>query len=197
MKNVYVIGAYTTQFKKWPELSYRDLLRETYLNVLDDAKMENGDEINFTYFGNCGMHSVGQSSIRGQVCFIPLVREGLFPERVPIVNVEGACATASMAFHSAWKDILSGQSKVTLAIGVEKLFYPEDPTAMLKGFEAGMDNFTKEETIDVYKNAAKLIDAEFKTGSDRTLFMDTYAMQAKYHMWKYGTTQRQIAVGAS
>ena len=27
--------------------------------------------------------------------------------------------------------------------------------------------------------------------------MDTYAMQAKWHMWKYGTTQQQIAVGAA
>ena len=27
--------------------------------------------------------------------------------------------------------------------------------------------------------------------------MDTYALQAKYHMWRYGTTQHQIAFGAS
>jgi hypothetical protein len=30
-----------------------------------------------------------------------------------------------------------------------------------------------------------------------TVFMDTYAMQAAWHMKRYGTTQRQIAVGAS
>lgn len=29
------------------------------------------------------------------------------------------------------------------------------------------------------------------------MFMDTYAVQACYHMWKYGTTQQQIACGAS
>jgi len=28
-----------------------------------------------------------------------------------------------------------------------------------------------------------------QAGDDRTIFMDTYAMQAKWHMWKYGTTQ--------
>jgi acetyl-CoA acetyltransferase len=197
MKDVYIIGTYSTQFKKFPERNYRDLVREAYLGVLEDAGMENGDEIDFAYFGNCGMHAAGQSSIRGQVCFIPLVKEGLFPQRIPIINVEGACATASMAFHGAWKDILSGQSEVSLACGVEKLFYPEDPVAMLKGFQAGMDNFTMNETIQVYKDAGKLIGDEFKTGPDRTLFMDTYAMQAKYHMWKYGTTQSQIAIGAS
>jgi acetyl-CoA acetyltransferase len=197
MKEIYIIGSYSTQFKKFPDRSFRDLVNEAYRGVLEDAKMESGAEIEFAYFGNCGMHAVGQSSIRGQICFIPLVREGLFPERVPMINVEGACATGSMAFHGAWKDILSGQSDVTLAVGVEKLFYPEDPVAMLKGFQAGMDNFTMDETIQVYKDAGELIGDEFKTGEDRTLFMDTYAMQAKYHMWKHGTTQKQIAIGAS
>jgi len=34
-----------------------------------------------------------------------------------------------------------------------------------------------------------LIGSKFETGTDRTIFMDTYAMQAKWHMWKYGTTR--------
>jgi acetyl-CoA acetyltransferase len=144
------------------------------------------------------MAAAGQSSIRGQVCFIPLVREGLFPERVPMINVEGACATASMALHGAWKDILSGQSRLSLALGVEKLFSPVvDKKRTLKGFAAGMDNFTPEETLQVYEDAGKRIGQDFTSGDNRTLFMDTYAMQAKYHMWKYGTTQRQIAISAS
>jgi len=198
MGEVYIIGSFSTRFKKWPEKDFRDLVREAYVGVLTDAGMENGDEIEFGWFGNCGMGAVGQSSIRGQVCFIPLVREGLFPERVPLINVEGACATASMALHGAWKDILSGQCQVSLALGVEKLFSPQgDKKATLQGFIAGMDTITPEETLAVYENAGKQIGQDFLSGDDRTLFMDTYAMQAKYHMWKYGTTQRQIAVGAS
>ena len=43
----------------------------------------------------------------------------------------------------------------------------------------------------------EMVGSEFKPGDDRTIFMDTYAMQAKWHMWKYGTTQEQIAVGAA
>jgi acetyl-CoA acetyltransferase len=160
--------------------------------------MDNGDELQFAWFGNCGMAAWGQPGVRGQVCFIPLVREGFFPERVPIINVEGACATASMALHGAWKDILSDQCEISLAIGVEKLFHPEaTPTQLLKGFEGGMDNFTKEETLEVYEKAAEICGAEFNPEPTRSLFMDTYAIQANYHMWKYGTTQRQIAVAAS
>ena len=197
MKDVFLIGTYSSRFGKFADKSYRDLVQEAYLEVLNDAGMENGDLIDFAYFGNCRMHAVGQPLIRGQACFAPLVQEGLFPERVPVINVEGACSTASMALHSAWKDILSGQSQLTLAMGVEKLFFPNNPVGMLKAFEEGMDRFTPKETLDVYQKAGELIGQPFATSPDRTLFMDTYGMQAKYHMYKHGTTQRQIAFGAA
>ncbi len=197
MRDVYIVGAYSTEFKKYPDRSFRDLVREAYLGAINDAGMSDGNEIQFGYFGNCAMHLFGQASIRGQICFVPLVREGLFPGRVPIINVEGACATGSMAAHCAWKDILSGQNDVILALGVEKLFIPDDPATMFKIFEAGIDNFTTEETIDVYRQIGALVGREFKTGGNRSLFMDTYGMQALYHMWKYGTTQRQIACAAA
>ena len=193
-----MVGAYSTQFKKWPEKSFKDLTRDAYLGVLEDAKFENGDEIQFAWYGNCFMGYWNQMSIRGQVCFIPLVREGLFPQRVPIINVEGACATASMAFHGACKDILSGQSDVSLAIGVEKIFNPEaDPQTIFRMFDVGIDNFNNQETIEAYVKAAEKCGQRFEPGPGRTMFMDTYAIQTCYHMWKYGTTQRQIAIGAS
>lgn len=197
MQDVYVVGAYSTIFKKWPERSYRDLVREAYLGMLEDAGLETGEQIDFGYFGNVGLYREGQASIRGQICFIPLVREGLFPERVPMINVEGACATASMAFHSAWKDIRSGESKIVMAMGAEKLFYPDDPAGNLKFMGVGMDNFTPEETLDVYRDIAERTGSEFNPGPDRSLFMDTYALQARYHMHKYGTTKRQIAIAAA
>jgi len=198
MTDVYIIGSYSTQFKKWPEKSFKELTRDAYLGVLKDAGFANGDEIEFAWFGNCFMGYWNQMAIRGQVCFVPLVREGLFPERVPIINVEGGCATGSMAFHGGCKDILSGQCEVSLAIGVEKLFDPQKTKEEIFAmFELGIDNFNPEETIDAYKETAKIIGRQFEQGKDRTLFMDTYAIQACYHMWKYGTTQRQIAIGAS
>ncbi len=43
----------------------------------------------------------------------------------------------------------------------------------------------------------EMVGSKFAPGDDRTIFMDTYAMQAKWHMWKYGTTQAQIAAGAA
>ncbi len=123
MRDVYIIGAHSTQFRRWPDKSYRDLTREAYLGALEDAGMGDassasagvGDDIGMAWFSNCGMWVEGQGSIRGQVCFTPLVREGLFPERVPMINVEGGCASAQMALHGAWKDILSGDTELSLA----------------------------------------------------------------------------------
>ncbi|MDF1733592.1 MULTISPECIES: thiolase family protein [unclassified Minwuia] len=198
MTDAYIIGSFSTRFQKWPDKSFKDLTREAYLGALADAGMENGDDIEFGWFGNCGMwlHN-DQGSIRGQVCFTPLVNEGLFPARVPMVNVEGACATASMALHGAWKDILSGQTDVSLAIGVEKIWIPDEPEKIQRSFYAGIDNFDPEEWQEYYRNAGEEAGKSFETGPDRTVFMDTYAMQACYHMKKHGTTQRQIAAGAA
>ena len=42
MRDVYVIGAYTTVFKKHPGLGFGDLAREAYLGALSDAGMKTG-----------------------------------------------------------------------------------------------------------------------------------------------------------
>ena len=201
MQNVYIIGASSTQFRRWPEKSPKDLAREAYLEALDDAGFGAGegagDDIEMAWFSNCGMWVDKQGSIRGQVCFTPLVQEGLFPERVPMINVEGGCASAQMALHGAWKDVLSGQSDLSLAIGVEKTFYPDEPQKTADAYAGGIDVYDPAEWEAYYAAAGEKAGKPFEPGPDRTIFMDTYAMQAAYHMKKYGTTQRQIAAGAA
>jgi len=198
MTDVYVIGTACTAFGKRPEASFKDLTREAYLAALADAGLADGGPIAQAWFGNCGMGTFGQRNIRGQVCFTPLVRERLFPERVPMINVEGGCATASMAFHGAWKDVLSGQAEVSLAIGVEKTFFPGDPARTQEIFEGGIDQLDPDEWRAYYRMAGERAGKPFAPNAGGgTLFMDTYAMQAAHHMKRYGTTQRQIAAGAS
>ena len=197
VRDVYVIGSYSTRFKKWLDKSMKDLTRDTYLGVLEDARMKDGRDIEFAWFGNCAMGTLwNQHNVRGHVCMSPMVEEGLFPERVPLINVEGACATASMAFHGAWKDILSGQCDVSLAIGVDK-FYHSDMELVLSAYEQGIDIGDKDRLITEYETVGQECGREFKITPGSTIFMDTYAMQACWHMWKWGTTQQQIAIGAS
>ena len=201
MTDVYVIGSSCTPFGKHPDKTFNDLTRLAYLDVLNDCGLGNGRNagkmIEQGWFGNCGMGNWGQTGIRGQVCFTPLVEEGLFPERVPIVNVEGGCATASFAFQGAWKDVLSGQTQVSLAIGVEKLVSPDDPGRVQEIFNGAIDQLHPERWHSYYGKAGEEAGKPFEVGPNRTVFMDTYAMQAAWHMKRYGTTQRQIAVGAS
>jgi len=45
METAYIIGSYSTQFKRWPDKTFRDLTRETYLGVLADAGLAYGDDI--------------------------------------------------------------------------------------------------------------------------------------------------------
>ena len=197
MTAAWIVGASSTRFERAPHKSTRGLAREAYCAALADAGMETGEAVEFGWFSNCGMWVDGQASIRGQVLFTPLVRDGLFPERVPMVNVEGGCASAQMALHGAWKDILSGQCDLSLAIGVEKLFNPQAPEDTMAVYAAGIDRLTPEEWQRYYAEAGEEAGKSFEEGPDRTVFMDTYAMQACYHMKTHGTTQRQIAAGAA
>jgi acetyl-CoA acetyltransferase len=195
--NVYVIGIFSTRFQKWPDKSGKDLTRDAFLGALEDAQLSDGGPIESAFFSNCGMGIIwDQDLLRGHCMFTPMVEEGVFPERVPIINIEGGCASGSMAFHLAWKDILSGLHHVSLAVGMDK-FYHEDMARVMTTFEHGIDREDRERLINEYNAVADECGQKFKFGPKRSIFMDTYAMQACWHMWKWGTTQRQIAVGAS
>ena len=69
MRDVYVLGTSCTAFGKRPDASFKTLTREAYLDVLADAGLETGADIEMGWFGNCGMGTFGQRNIRGQVCF--------------------------------------------------------------------------------------------------------------------------------
>ncbi len=196
--DAYIIGTACTRFAKRPDTSFKELTREVFLAVLEDAALDDGGPIENTWFGNCRMDMFGQPSIRGQVCLQPLVKEGLFPERVGVINVEGACSSGSLAFHGAWKDVLSGTSHLSLALGVEKTFVRDDPARQLELFTAGLDQFDPQEWQAYYAKAGEEIGRPFApTTTGGTVNMETYAMQAAYHMARYGTTQRQLAAAAS
>ena len=199
MSSAYVIATACTPFGKHADRSFQDLTRWVYLDLLADAGLtpDSAGLIGQAWFGNCGMGQWGQGGIRGQVCMTPLVAEGSFPERVGIVNVEGGCATGSLAFHGAVKDVLSGQVRVAMALGVEKLVSPDDPSRVPAIFGTAIDQLAPQRWRDYYTRAGQVAGKPFAPAPDRTVYMDTYAMQAAWHMKTHGTTQRQMAVGAS
>lgn len=199
MSSVYIVGAFVSAFGRRPDTGYKALAREGVEGALADAGFANGDRIDSICFSNSGMGAVGQGSIRGQVSLSALFEDGMLRRGTPVVNVENACASASTALHTAWRDILSGQAHVALAIGLEKLFdpAPKDKGAALKAFAAGADMLDPDLWIGYYQRTAGAMGVDFAFGPDRSPFMDTYALQARWSMMHDGLTPEHLAAAAA
>jgi len=199
--NVYILGVGMIKFGKYLEKGVKDLTGETLQLVLKDCGLSIED-IEAAWFSNCswGIYDF-QHCIRGQVA---LSANGL--DKIPIINVENACASASTALHSGWATIKAGIYDCVLAIGVEKL-YDEDRKKVMQGFIAGTDVEETTKLIEEFKKQQKeKKEKEVKEKGKKpekekpgghSVFMDFYAMGARWHMQQYGTTQRQLAAIAA
>lgn len=199
MPDAYVLGAFSLPFGKYPDTGFTELATAALRGVLDDAGgTEIGREVEGVWFGNMMMDHWGQRSSRGQFCLMPAIEAGLLPTRVAITNVEGACATGSMAFQGAVSGVRSGDHELTLAIGVEKIVRPDAPAStvfeMYRGAENSLD---PGRTTAIYTDLLAGIGQRFCPGPGRTVFMDTYAAQALHHMHRWGTTPEQLATVAA
>jgi acetyl-CoA acetyltransferase len=105
------------EFGRFPQESLKDLARVAVIRALQDAGI-GVKEVEAVYSAN-GMAGLlqGQEQIRGQAALRDV---GI--ERVPIVNVENACASASTAFREATIAIRAGVARVVLVVGFEKMF---------------------------------------------------------------------------
>lgn len=88
----------------------------------------------------------------------------------PIINVENACASSSTALREAYAWIRAGFCDVALALGVE----------ITSTSDKGPLSMPKDEWI-------------FQTGLNLPMW---YAMQARRHMERYGSTREQLATVA-
>lgn len=193
MNDVYIIGVGMTRFGKYPDRHLRALASEAMDAALADAGLEKKD-LEAVFFSNSywGIFS-GQHSIRGQVLLRPL---GI--EKIPIANVENACAGASTALHLAAAAVAAGNCEAALALGAEKLF-SEDKEASFRAFMSSMDVENITAHMEFFMNLSKSLSVQpppdaSQPGSGKSIFMDAYAMAARWHMSKYGSTQRQLAV---
>jgi len=196
MDDVFILGIYSTPAGRFPEKSPKDLVRDAYVGALKDARI-GGSTIGHVWFSNMMLDFWGQPNVKGQVCLLPLVEDGLLPASVATTNVEAACASASMAFNGAWKDILSGQCDVSLAIGMEKMHAPDRRAEFFVRLEKGTDWLDPEAWQELYAKSGAGCGASFAPSPDRSIALDIYALWAKTHMTRYGTTAHQIAAAAA
>ena len=208
--NVYVYGVGMIKFGKHLDLGIKQLTGEALKLVLKDCGLEKKD-IEAAWFSNTGWGmSAFQHSIRAQVA---LTANGL--DKIPMVNVENACASGSTALHSAWMAVKAGLYDCVLAIGAEKMYFEikdkKEKAKSFQGFIAGTDVEETMKFIEAWKASekkrkeeearkAKEEGKEIKNKDSKkghSIFMDFYAHGARAHMKKYGTTQRQLAAIAA
>ena len=189
MDDVYVVGVGMTQFGRMLDTDIKTMTREAVGLALADAALEARD-IGAAFFANASQgHMEGQHMIRGEIALRSMGIGG-----IPVFNIENACASGSAALNLAISSVRAGDSEVALAIGAEKM-YSRDRERMFAAFDSAWDVSRDGEIRDRLIELGEGIDPPPGTTSDKpySVFMDVYAAFSRYHMKRFGTTQRQIA----
>ena len=164
MRDVSIIGVGMTRFGKYEERTAKDLGREAFWDVVEDANISPRD-IGVAYVAN----AVGQqlTELKGTIGQHVLTSAGVFG--IPVINVENACSGGTTALRGAYMEVASGNCDIALAMGVEKLFCG--------------DSAKSAQTM-----AAGTIYAKYGF-----IFVAQYAMELKKWMEKSGATKEHFA----
>jgi acetyl-CoA C-acetyltransferase len=165
MRRVAVIGVGVTKFGKHDRTS-AELFAEAAREAVLDAGIE-PRSVQALYYGNV----TGGESER-QLHMGPLAASLLGLPTIPTTRFENACATSHAAFRHAMMEIGAGVSDVVLVGGAERILHV--PT------EHATEYF------------AYCSDASFEQPTGLT-FPGVFALIARAHMDKYGTTEEQMA----
>lgn len=164
MRDVAIIGI---GMMKWGELwekSIRDLCVEAALNCLQDAGVDHIDAMT--------IGTMSSGLFTGQEHLASMIPDYLGQHFLPAVRVESACASGGLAVRTAFLEVASGMSDLVLAVGVEKM----------TDVSGGMATYA----------LATASDQDYEAFHGVT-FPGLYAMMARAHMERYGTTREQLA----
>lgn len=189
----FVAGVGMTPFGRHLDKSIKDLTRAAVEQALADAGADKS-QIQAAFFSNCTQgHFEGQHMVRGEIAL-----RAMGIGKIPVVNVENACASASTAFHLAVCYVRSGAADVVLAVGAEKMI-SENKELMFSAFDAAWDVHEVEQNKKNLLEMGRGITPPPGSMSDKpySVFMDIYAAMGRLHMREFGTTQRQFAAVAS
>jgi len=183
-QNAYIAGVGITPFGRHLDRTLANLAHEAIKQALGDAGVQKSD-IQAAWAGNAAAPIItGQLCIAGQT-----ILNGMGIGRIPVVNVENACATSSTALQQAASLVSLGAYDVVLAFGAEKLYHP-DKQRVFSVFE-GCRDVDDPHALDAYLiSDGRSIDG---AGQSRSIFMDIYARLARGYMEKTGATARDFA----
>jgi acetyl-CoA C-acetyltransferase len=165
MRRVAVIGVGMTKFGKHERTS-AELFAEAAAEAIVDADVAPA-EIEALYYGNV----TGGEGER-QLHMGPLAATMLGLPTIPTTRFETACATSHAAFRHAVMEIGSGASDVVLVGGAERIL-----------------NVPTDEATEYF---AYCSDADYEQSLGLT-FPGVFALIARAHMDRHGTTEEQMA----
>jgi len=168
MGKVGIIGVGQGRFGIRSDASLRELAFEAVKACLEDADIPLADVESMIVSVASDELSFALQPTAQVVDYL-----GFHPK--PSFRVEAACASGSMAVRAGWMNIASGLADLVLVVGAEKM--TEVPTSM---------------ATEVLGRAGDFL-WEYPFGMT---FPGYYAMIARAHMAKYGTTQEQLAAVA-
>lgn len=141
-------------------------LRDLFVQAASEAlHSARADHLDAVFIGNM---SAGQ--FVGQEHLGPLLVDHLGMAGVAAGRVESACASGGLALRTAFVEVASGMSDLVMAAGVEKMT----------------------DTADVTEVLATASDQELEAYHGIT-FPGLYAMIARAHMEKHGTTEEDLS----
>jgi acetyl-CoA acyltransferase len=195
MHKVKIIGGAVTKFGKHMDRNMKSLAAEAVKGALESAGIEK-KQLQGAWVGNAAQGIIeGQECVRGQVVLRDMGIGG-----IPVINVENACASSASALNGAWAMVALGEMDAALVLGMEKMYF-EDRSKVLGAFMGALDVEILPQLLEEFKKQEQAVkqaqadrgEGEKKRSGQRTVFMDVYAMAARLHMEKYGTTQRHLA----
>jgi acetyl-CoA acetyltransferase len=168
MRRVAVIGVGTTKFGKHDRTS-AELFASAAADALADADLP-ASRIQALYYGNV----VGGETEK-QLHTSPQAASVLGLGSVPTTRFETACASSHAAFRHAVMEVASGASDVVMVGGAERVL--NVPTADSTEYFAYASDAAWEQTLGL-------------------TFPGVFALVARAHMHKHGTTEAQMAAVA-
>ncbi|WP_239025132.1 thiolase family protein [Rhodoligotrophos defluvii] len=185
-----------TPLGKHVDKSIKALTAAAVRAALDDAQLEIA-EVEAAWFCNTRQGALeGQHGIRGQAALRAFGFEG-----IPIFNTDNACASSSSGVFQAYAAVKAGLVDIALVVGAEKMVYPEKRREMFEAFKGSWDRELADQHMKVLLSLGDGVpvspEAEADASPERSVFMDIYAAQARFHMQTFGTTERQIAAVAA
>ncbi len=171
MRSVSIIGVGCTKFGERWDASLRDIVAEAGFSAIEDSNVS-GEEISALYVGNM---SAGRFIEQEHIGSLIADYAGLARLHVPSTRVEAACASGGLALRQAVLAVASGYHDIVIAAGVEKMTDVSGGTA-----------------ADALASAA---DREWECFFGAT-FPALYAMIARLHMRRHGTTREQLSMVA-